>query len=276
MAEACTTDQEAFRLGLAGDAEGPLYGRRKPDVVAAWLVGRFIRQFLAGVDPREDEGLVDHELVMLERAAAAPTLPDDINPGIRRTVALLIEAGFQTCDSGDGETHLHECDRDHGYVAAAVRPAVAVAEADRLVKVLEGLGLRVEPLGWEKPPPGVVHVQATYLPASGYAFLEVEHIHDRMLLGSVRIFRVDDGAYHWVIAADPKDAVEVWRHHLNDQMGIPDSDLDLDDPPEVVELTRKQAEDTDFWEEDPSEPTGTMWTEFQRDPSRRYVGCSEW
>ncbi len=64
MAEGLTITQEAFRLGLAGDDEGPYYGRRRPDTVAAWLAGRFVRCVVGGVDPLDDE--YDPELIMLD------------------------------------------------------------------------------------------------------------------------------------------------------------------------------------------------------------------
>ena len=35
---------------------------------------------------------------------------DTLNPGIREVVRRLREAGFQTCDSGDGSTRQFECD----------------------------------------------------------------------------------------------------------------------------------------------------------------------
>ena len=47
-------------------------------------------------------------------------LPDDLNPGIRQTVQLLRDHGFETCDSGDGETHDRACDRPHGYVVMTI------------------------------------------------------------------------------------------------------------------------------------------------------------
>ena len=65
MAEGLTIAQEGFRLGLCGDQDGPWYGRRDPDVRAAWLAGRFIRIFLGGIDPRDDE--YEPEMIELEQ-----------------------------------------------------------------------------------------------------------------------------------------------------------------------------------------------------------------
>ena len=47
-------------------------------------------------------------------------LPGDINPGIRRTVEWLNAHGFRTTDSGDGVTHMAECDRGYAYVSIII------------------------------------------------------------------------------------------------------------------------------------------------------------
>lgn len=106
----------------------------------------------------------------------------DLNPGIRRTVALLRAHGFRTTDSGDGETHDYACDRAVGYVAMQVEPGQLAAEADRLAAVLRAAGVRVEPQGPE-PVAGVAHIQASYCPADGIAVIDVSPIHDRLLRG---------------------------------------------------------------------------------------------
>lgn len=46
---------------------------------------------------------------------------EELNPGIRKTVAYLRSLGFDTVDSGDGQTHEHECDRPHGYVTISLQ-----------------------------------------------------------------------------------------------------------------------------------------------------------
>lgn len=64
-------------------------------------------------------------------------IPLDINPGILKTVQWLQSHGFKTCDSGDGETHDHECDLPIPYVHMMVEvPSLLVYEADRLATLL--------------------------------------------------------------------------------------------------------------------------------------------
>jgi hypothetical protein len=105
-------------------------------------------------------------------------MADDLNPGIRRTVAWLNENGFATCDSGDGETHDHACDREEPYVVVQVTPPSALTlDADRLRKLLTERGIKVVPVGID----GGTWVQATYDPSNRIAFIDVSHIHDRLL-----------------------------------------------------------------------------------------------
>lgn len=73
-------------------------------------------------------------------------LPSDINPGIRKTVEWLRGHGFNTCDSGDGETHDHECDLPVPYVHMIVDDSVIlVDEANRLSALLCDIGINIEP-----------------------------------------------------------------------------------------------------------------------------------
>lgn len=111
-----------------------------------------------------------------------PPVLESLNPGIRRTVALLRARGFRTCDSGDGETHDHACDREDGYVVVQVEPARLVDEADRLAEVLQGAGVRVTPRQLE-PIDGVTHIQASYCPVDRIGLVDVSPIHDRQLRG---------------------------------------------------------------------------------------------
>lgn len=111
-----------------------------------------------------------------------PPVLETLNPGIRRTVALLRARGFRTCDSGDGETHEHPCDREGGYVVIQVDPARLVEEAERLVHVLSGAGVRIAPQELERVD-GVTHIQAIYCPVERIALIDVSPIHDRQLRG---------------------------------------------------------------------------------------------
>ena len=100
----------------------------------------------------------------------------ELNPGIVRMVALLNEAGFDTCDSGDGETHDFECDRDVGYVVVLLRPEQPLEETARAVA-----GLLIEHgIDFRDPEHGP-SIQASYGPIDGYRIIDVHNVHDRML-----------------------------------------------------------------------------------------------
>jgi len=100
-----------------------------------------------------------------------------INPGIRRIVALLNEAGWETCDSGDGETRRCACDRDVGYVVVKLdldRFDLEVATVD----VYEFLRTHGIVFGHG---PGEALISGSYSPIDGLALVNVHGVHDRML-----------------------------------------------------------------------------------------------
>jgi hypothetical protein len=89
-----------------------------------------------------------------------------INPGIARTVALINSWGFATCDSGDGKTHDHPCDREGPYVVVKLplctRGDHAFAAANHLfTKLAIATGCR--PMGTKSLPEGA-QVQLMYVP----------------------------------------------------------------------------------------------------------------
>lgn len=113
-----------------------------------------------------------------------PSLGEKLNPGIVQLVKLLNEAGFETTDSGDGETHDHDCDRDHGYVVIMLADRTRlVEETDRLKTVLRSAGILVVPQDMGRPEVGCCYVQAMYCPADRFAIIDVMHVHDRMIRG---------------------------------------------------------------------------------------------
>lgn len=88
-----------------------------------------------------------------------------INPGILATVEWLNRHGFRTTDSGDGDTHDHECDQPVPYVHMQVYEELLVAEANRLKHLLAGLGIHVQPMDEHCTVPSI---EASYNPADGY------------------------------------------------------------------------------------------------------------
>ena len=112
---------------------------------------------------------------------------ENLNPGIRRTVAWLRSLGFNTVDSGDGETHDYGCDRPRAYVAMTVPqlvgcPAALVTEAERLASEVRKLGIPV----WEQSENGEVWIQASYDPANGIGVLDLNGLRDDMLTERLR------------------------------------------------------------------------------------------
>lgn len=99
-----------------------------------------------------------------------------LNPGIRRVVAFLRDHGFDTRDSGDGETHEHACDQDVPYVFIAVEPDDLVAEARRLRKLLLKAGVVTHPLDEDGT---LACIEATYNPAHPLAVLTLWNVSDR-------------------------------------------------------------------------------------------------
>lgn len=116
---------------------------------------------------------------------------EEMNPGIRKTVQWLRDNGFRTCDSGDGVTHECECDRDQAYVVIRVEPYEMAAEADRLMKLLDGMGVSLADayeavgdayaagtLGEKMDYP---FLQADYNPVNGIATLDLACVSDAVL-----------------------------------------------------------------------------------------------
>jgi hypothetical protein len=109
-------------------------------------------------------------------------LPKDINPGIAKTVAWLNANGFRTTDSGDGETHMAECDRPYPYVVIILgSPLDIVPEVDRLALLLADLGVVVGPLDEQGNGP---YIQGMYAFGAGPAMIDMMNITDKMLFRS--------------------------------------------------------------------------------------------
>ena len=108
-----------------------------------------------------------------------------LNPGIRRTVCWLRSMGFNTTDSGDGETHDHDCDRPYAYVSMRG----GQEDADRLRRVLLHAGIPVqssaEAWGGGGDQPAGVHINYTYDPADGIGIVDLAGLHDDLLPAGV-------------------------------------------------------------------------------------------
>jgi hypothetical protein len=103
----------------------------------------------------------------------------ELDPGIRETVRRLNDLGFETTDSGDGETKLAagwspDEARDVPHVCIRSKAGDLCMQADRLVRELTRAGMCVEPVGHSG-----IFVQATYDPADGTAVIELIGVSDR-------------------------------------------------------------------------------------------------
>lgn len=107
-------------------------------------------------------------------------MDETLNPGIRETVAWVRSLGFETCDSGDGQTHEHACDRDHAYVVISVAdPAMMVTFAKELHRILRIRGIAPGPVGGRLPC-----IQASFDPENGLAFIDLMNLDDALLRGA--------------------------------------------------------------------------------------------
>lgn len=115
---------------------------------------------------------------------------DDLDPGIRELVKALRLNGFDTCDSGDGESKFDEdgegdcgCAEPMANVYITSSRENLLTDCDRLVEVLKRLvkpGLLEETLfdnDLEQEVPKVI-IEATYLPMDGTAILAVHGLAD--------------------------------------------------------------------------------------------------
>ena len=101
----------------------------------------------------------------------------NLNPNIRRTVELLQKYGFQTTDSGDGETHDHECDRDYAYVSMVYGSGTNLRfEAKRLMGLLGAFGVELTPIGGGGP-----EIEVSFDPVDETGVIDLRHVTDDML-----------------------------------------------------------------------------------------------
>jgi hypothetical protein len=107
---------------------------------------------------------------------------DQLNPGIRRVVRFLHVHLFESINSGDGRTHVCECDADYPFVTIRVAPSLMAQEADRLYKLLTDEG--IEFTGTDEEGHGT-SIEATYWPADGEdAWISLLGVDDEMLVSA--------------------------------------------------------------------------------------------
>lgn len=109
-------------------------------------------------------------------------MSNEINPGIRKTVAWLQSLGYETTDSGDGITNVEakmEGVLAFAHVMIKVDPDNLIYFAGVLANEIEqNLGLKVVPISndWQD-----ICIQATYDPADNSAMIMLSGLDDYML-----------------------------------------------------------------------------------------------
>lgn len=168
MFYACAENYDAYRYRFGAEQAKAEIDR-----------GRRARRVLTQIDAAlavPDESPGDAWRRGAEAAEGDAVDYDAMNPGIRRTVRWLRTHGFRTCDSGDGATHDHECDRDYAYVA--IRDDDRPDEtATRLLGLLREMGITVEQIGVD----GGVWIQSSFDPVTGIGIVDVSHLSDAVL-----------------------------------------------------------------------------------------------
>ena len=101
---------------------------------------------------------------------------DDLNPGICRLVEWLNDMGYTTTDSGDGETHLYECDREYPYVVIRVPPSTAhIISKSLMSEMHEHLAVSFERDDEGNGPA----IEVSYSPVDNVAVIQVMGLRDR-------------------------------------------------------------------------------------------------
>lgn len=106
---------------------------------------------------------------------------DSLNPGVRKLVRLLNEAGFATTDSGDGGTSEFECDRGYAYVVIVpdwCRDMVRQARDIRDLLIERGVSFsELSEMGTEP------YLYLDYNPVDESVFIHLMNVTDSLLTG---------------------------------------------------------------------------------------------
>lgn len=107
---------------------------------------------------------------------------ETLDPGIRRVVELIQGAGFETTDSGDGQTKLANgwsADEalDYPHVFVETESGEMAPAADGVRALLKRNGVDIQAANDDGAP----YIQATYDPVTGVAIIAVVGVSDDML-----------------------------------------------------------------------------------------------
>ncbi len=110
---------------------------------------------------------------------------DELDAGIRETVRLLRDNGFQTTDSGDGTgpgSTLRPWNKQpHGHIAMVCPPSELVSTVDAVAETLaQEAGLVCVPQPPGAPLEGEVVVEGSYAASDPVGLVLVRYVLDRM------------------------------------------------------------------------------------------------
>lgn len=102
-----------------------------------------------------------------------------LDPGVRRLVTELREAGFDTQASGDGATHAHACDQPNPYVYILVEDAAdLLLDCHALKDWCTANGITVQTFDEAGSLPAI---DGSYNPADNLAVIALWNVTDAML-----------------------------------------------------------------------------------------------
>ena len=112
-------------------------------------------------------------------------VPKNINPGILKTVHRLRAYGYETIDSGDGQAHDFECDRDYPYVVIRLPDDRIVRKCHALMSAIaHDWATELGPIGNEDLP----WIQGDYDPHTREAHITVANVTDAGMTDRVSMF----------------------------------------------------------------------------------------
>ena len=93
---------------------------------------------------------------------------------VRDLVIWLNQEGFHTIDSGDGSDYLRGMEGaiEEPMVAISVEPHLLISKSNRLVMLLQEMGISISPIGTEFSPT----IEASYDPTNGLAVIILTNV----------------------------------------------------------------------------------------------------
>ena len=90
----------------------------------------------------------------------------------------------------------------------------------------------------------------------------------------MNLYQIDDGELHWVSAESEEAALKVFATQCKEWCL---NDYEVNEHLEfatIHQLTDSDGDRIDYYAD--TTRVSSMWQEFERDQSERYIACSEW